>query len=156
MRRQATLLDARGLAFARFMTSHAKLSVSPTVVSGSRVVTIRGSTREVGDATTAIGKRLARRQLRTLRSTKKKTDPASSPPVVAGITKAPTSSSTPKASMQGAPSRRSLLPTPTLPPVKPSSGSPSAVQPSSSSTVIDASKHPRLAAAMTAHRPKGQ
>ena len=136
--------------------SHAKLSVSPTIVSGSRVVTIRGSTREVGDATTAIGKRLARRRLRTPRSTKKKTDPASSPPVVVGITKAPTSSSTPKAPMQGVPSRRSPLPAPTLPPVEPSSGSSSAVPPSSSSTVIDASKHPRLAASMAARRPKGQ
>jgi len=136
--------------------SHAKLSVSPTVVSGSRVVTIRGSTREVGDATTAIGKRLARRRLRTPRSTKKKTNPASSPPVVEGTTKPPTSSSTPKAPTQAATSRQSPLPTPTLPPVEPSSRSPSAAQPPSSSMVIDATRFPRLAASMASRRPKGQ
>jgi hypothetical protein len=136
--------------------SHAKLSVSPTVVSGSRVVTIRGSTREVGDATTAIGKRLARRRLRTPRSTKKKTNPASSPPVVEGTTKPSTSSSTPKAPMQAKPSGRPPLSTPTLPPVELSSGSLSAAQHSSSPTVVDASKFPRLAASMAGRRPKGQ
>jgi KH domain len=134
--------------------SHAKLSVSPTVISGSRAVTIRGSDREVGDAITAIGKRLARRRLRTPRSTKKKTDPASSPPVVEGTTKS-TSSSTTKPPMQATPSRQPPLPTPTLPPVELSSGSPSAVQPSSSSTVIDTSRFPRLAASMAGRRPKG-
>ena len=135
--------------------SHAKLSVSPTVVSGSRVITIRGSTREVGDATTAIGKRLARRRLRTPRSTKKKTTPTSSPPVVEGTTKPTPSSSTSKAPMQATTSRPSPLPTPTLQPVEPRSRPPSAVPSSSSSTVIDDTKYPRVAALFAGRRPKG-
>lgn len=39
--------------------SHVKLSVSPTVVSSSCAITIWGSDREVGDAISAVGKRLA-------------------------------------------------------------------------------------------------
>ena len=136
--------------------SHAKLSVSPTIVAGLRVVTIRGSNREVGDAITAVGKRLARHRLRTPRLTKKKTTPTSPPPVVEEITKPSTSSSTPKAPTQVIPSSRSPLPTPTLPPVEPRSGPPSVVPSSSSSQVIDASKFPRVAAALAGRRPKGQ
>jgi KH domain-containing protein len=135
--------------------SHAKLSVSPTVVSGSRVVTIRGSSREVGDATAAIGKRLARRRLRTPRSTKKKTIPASTSPVVEKSTTTPSSSTT-KPPMQAPPSRSANLPPPSLPSVELGSGSPSAVPTSSSSTVVDTSKYPRLAASMAGRRPKGQ
>jgi hypothetical protein len=93
--------------------SHAKLSVSPTVVSGSRAVTIRGSDREVGDAIAAIGKRLARRRLRTPRSTKKKTDPASTTPVVEGPSTS-TSSSTPKPAKPATTSSSSTRPPPTL------------------------------------------
>jgi hypothetical protein len=45
--------------------SSAKVSVSPTVTAGFRTVTIKGTDREVGDALSAIGKRMARRRLRT-------------------------------------------------------------------------------------------
>ena len=46
--------------------SHAKVSVAPpSGSSGFRSVTIRGTAREVGDAIVAIGKRLARRRIRT-------------------------------------------------------------------------------------------
>ena len=137
--------------------SHAKLSVSPTVVSGSRVVTIRGSTREVGDATAAIGKRLARRRLRNPRSTKKKTNPASSPPVVEGTTKPPIPPSTPKAPMQVTPSGRPPLSASTLPPVEPSSGSSYAVPPPPSQASVERARETlRLAASITGRRPKGQ
>ena len=40
--------------------SHAKMSVYPHSVSGVLVVSARGLSREVGDALTIIGKRLAR------------------------------------------------------------------------------------------------
>ena len=53
--------------------SNAKLSVYPTLVSGVRLVSARGSSREVGDALTIIGKRLAGRRVRT---PKKKTPSA--------------------------------------------------------------------------------
>ena len=39
--------------------SHAKMSVYPHLVSGVHVVSARGSSQEVGDALTIIGKRLA-------------------------------------------------------------------------------------------------
>jgi hypothetical protein len=46
--------------------SNAKVSVAPpSGSSGFRSVTIRGTAREVGDAISAIGKRLARRRIRT-------------------------------------------------------------------------------------------
>ena len=46
--------------------SNAKISVAPpSGSSGLRSVTIRGTAREVGDAISAIGKRLARRRIRT-------------------------------------------------------------------------------------------
>ena len=45
--------------------SHAKMSVSLHLVSGARVVSARGSSREVGDALTIIGKHLAHWRVRT-------------------------------------------------------------------------------------------
>ena len=45
--------------------SHAKMLVHPHSVSGAHVVTTRGSSCEVGDALTVIGKCLARRRVRT-------------------------------------------------------------------------------------------
>lgn len=121
--------------------SHAKLSVSPTVVSGSRVVTIRGSSREVGDATTAIGKRLARRRLRTPRSTKKKTNPTSPTPVVAGPSKTP-SSSTPIPSKPAPSSSSTSRPTPPL------QSTASVPGPSTSSAPRPLTEREKLAAAM--------
>ena len=99
--------------------SHAKLSVSPTVVSGSRAITIRGSDREVGDAISAIGKRLARRKLRTPRSKKpEKSSAAAAPtPNVSGGPSAPPSSSTSIASKPGPTSGSLARPSPTLQPV---------------------------------------
>ena len=134
--------------------SHAKLSVSPTVVAGSRVVTIRGTGREAGDAVTAIGKRLARRRLRAPRSTKKKTNP-SSPPIVITGTAPSTPAMTSQPPTRGAPSRQAPLTSPTLPSVESSSGPPSVGPSASSSTVVDASRFPRVAATMAARRLKG-
>jgi hypothetical protein len=60
--------------------SRAKVSVAPaTGNTGLRPVTIRGSIREVGDALTAIGKRLARRQVRNPRAKKGKNKSAIPP-----------------------------------------------------------------------------
>lgn len=60
--------------------SHAKVSVSPSAsTSGLRAVSIRGTAREVGDALTAIGKRLGRRRIRNPRTGKKKAPPQASP-----------------------------------------------------------------------------
>lgn len=72
--------------------SHAKVSVSPTNHSGLRAVSLRGTDREIGDALIVIGKRLARRRVKTPSKTskpkEKKDSPlkfeftASAPPVV--------------------------------------------------------------------------
>ncbi|KAJ4473725.1 hypothetical protein J3R30DRAFT_3406595 [Lentinula aciculospora] len=51
--------------------SRARISVPPSGSSGARLVTIRGSRREVGDALVAIGKRLAGRRVRVNRPVKK-------------------------------------------------------------------------------------
>jgi hypothetical protein len=60
--------------------SRAKVSVAPaTGNTGLRPVTIRGSVREVGDALTAIGKRLARRRVRNPRAKKGKNKSAIPP-----------------------------------------------------------------------------
>ncbi|KAH9479609.1 hypothetical protein JR316_0008204 [Psilocybe cubensis] len=79
--------------------SHAKISVSPIVTSGLHAVTIRGTAREVGDALSAIGKRIAHRCIRNPRSKKPKQPPAptAAPPtlVVEPPSSTPTSSSTP-------------------------------------------------------------
>ncbi|KAF5329470.1 hypothetical protein D9619_009296 [Psilocybe cf. subviscida] len=86
--------------------SHAKVSVSPTAsTSGLRAVTIRGTAREVGDALSAIGKRVARRRIRNPRTGKKAAPPkvlsppapAAAPPTVtvAPPTSLPLSTSTP-------------------------------------------------------------
>ena len=136
--------------------SHAKLLVSPTIVSGSCVVTIRGSSCEVGDTVTGIGKWLACRRLHTPRSTKKKTHPTLPPPVVEGTTKTPTSSSTLKAPMQAMPSGWLPLSMPTLPPVEPSSGSSSAGPSQLSSTMVDVMKYLCLAALTAVCHSKGQ
>jgi hypothetical protein len=64
--------------------SSAKVSVSPTVTAGFRTVSIRGTDREVGDALAAIGKRLARRRLRTpKKKVKKEKAPSSGNPFTA-------------------------------------------------------------------------
>jgi hypothetical protein len=61
--------------------SRAKVSVAPASGnSGLRSVTIRGSVREVGDALTAIGKRLARRRVRKPRAKGKKKSATPSAP----------------------------------------------------------------------------
>ena len=53
--------------------SHAKVSVAPlTVLLDLRAVTIRGSTREVGDTLVAVGKWIARQRVRNPRDKKKK------------------------------------------------------------------------------------
>ncbi|KAF5318483.1 hypothetical protein D9619_010628 [Psilocybe cf. subviscida] len=86
--------------------SHAKVSVSPMAsTSGLRAVTIRGTAREVGDALSAIGKRVARRRIRNPRTGKKAAPPkvlsppapAAAPPTVtvAPPTSLPLSTSTP-------------------------------------------------------------
>ncbi|KAH9475681.1 hypothetical protein JR316_0011240 [Psilocybe cubensis] len=97
--------------------SHAKISVSPVVTSGLRAVTIRGTAREVGDALSAIGKRIARRRIRNPRSKKPKQPPAptAAPPtlVVEPPSPTPTSSSTPttRTSRSGTASPHSPTPT---------------------------------------------
>jgi len=120
--------------------SHAKLSVSPTVVSGSRAVTIRGSDREVGDAISAIGKRLARRKLRTPRSKKPEKSSATAVPIIPTVVEGPStspSSSTPTVSKPGSTSRSSARPSPTLQPVASVPGPPTA---SSSRPLTDREK----------------
>ena len=61
--------------------SGTKVSVSPTVTAGFRLVTIRGTNRQVGDALTAISKRLARRCLRSPKTAKKVKAPSSGDPI---------------------------------------------------------------------------
>ena len=63
--------------------SHAKMLVYPHLVSGACVVSTRGSSQEVGDALTVIGKRLACPWART---PKKKSTSASTatPPTTTG------------------------------------------------------------------------
>ena len=61
--------------------SHAKMSVSPDLISGVHVVSARGSSCEVGDALTVIGKRLARRRVRTPKKKLTGTS-AAAPPVI--------------------------------------------------------------------------
>jgi len=126
--------------------SGAKVSVSPTVTANCRLVTIRGTDREVGDALTAIGKRLARRRLRSPKKKAKKDKAPSSgnpitsappPPVVKIVPSTPKISTTPTPSTGPQPISRSPsqpptpmalstptpIPTPFLPP-----GSPMAVE----------------------------
>ncbi|KAH9477528.1 hypothetical protein JR316_0009748 [Psilocybe cubensis] len=97
--------------------SHAKISVSPVVTSGLRAVTIRGTAREVGDALSAIGKRIARRRIRNPRSKKPKQPPAptAAPPtlVVEPPSPTPTSSSTPTTRTSRSGTASPHLPTPT-------------------------------------------
>jgi len=73
--------------------SRAKVSVAPaTGNTGLRAVTIRGSVREVGDALTAIGKRLARRRVRNPRAKKgkkKSATPSAPAPVSPYVSAAP-------------------------------------------------------------------
>ncbi|THU95830.1 hypothetical protein K435DRAFT_778861 [Dendrothele bispora CBS 962.96] len=65
--------------------SHAKISVSPpSGSSGLRSVTIRGTAREVGDAISAIGKRLARKSKK-----QKKAEGSPPPPVIQNTTPPP-------------------------------------------------------------------
>ena len=63
--------------------SGTKVSVSPTVTAGFHLVTIWGTDCQVGDALTAIGKRLARRCLRSLKAAKKVKAPSSGNPTTA-------------------------------------------------------------------------
>jgi KH domain len=63
--------------------SHAKITFPPlpTGSTGLRTVTIRGTAREVGDAISAIGKRLARRRIRSPKVKEKKVPTVTQPPV---------------------------------------------------------------------------
>lgn len=102
--------------------SHAKVSVAQTIgPSASRSVTIRGTSREVGDAVSAIGKRIARRRVRQPKPKKKGKQPATTPSVP------PTSSSnTPRVP------RTPKAPVPsgsTLPPIPETSSTPRAPAP---------------------------
>ena len=102
--------------------SGAKVSVSPTVTAGFRLVTIRGTDHQVGDALTAIGKRLACHRLRSPKTAKKVKAPSSGdpitaappPPVVAVVPPTPTKAATPTPPMRPQPSSRppSHLPSP--------------------------------------------
>ena len=78
MPRQATLLDAWGLAYARFMTSHMPNCWYPppsSLVHMLSLSEVPASSWEIGDAITDIRKCLACCWLCTPRSTKKKTNP---------------------------------------------------------------------------------
>ncbi|KAF9537414.1 hypothetical protein CPC08DRAFT_771303 [Agrocybe pediades] len=96
--------------------SHAKVSVSSTASSsGLCAVTIRGTAREVGDAVSAIGKRIARRRIRNPRSKKKKSAPSATaaPPPVVVVPPTPTTAPTPTPSTQTPRAGSASLPTPT-------------------------------------------
>ena len=94
--------------------SGAKVSVSPTVTAGFRLVTIRGTDRQVGDALTTIGKRLARRHLRSPKAAKKVKAPSSRnpttaappPPIVTIVPPTPTKVPTPTPTTRSQPSSR--------------------------------------------------
>ena len=63
--------------------SHAKILVAPPPgTSGFRSVTIRGTAREVGDAVSAIGKRLAHRRVRTSKPKRKVIEMPANPKIV--------------------------------------------------------------------------
>ena len=92
--------------------SGAKVSVSPTVTAGFRLVTIWGTDHQVGDALTAIGKRLARRRLHSPKAAKKVKAPSSGnpttatppPPVVTIVPPTPTKVPTPTPTTRSQPS----------------------------------------------------
>ena len=102
--------------------SGAKVSVSPTVTAGSHLVTIQGTDRQVGDALTAIGKRLAHCCLRSPKAAKKvkasssgnPTTATPPPPIVTIVPPTPTKVLTPTPTTRSQPSSRppSHLPSP--------------------------------------------
>ena len=92
--------------------SGTKVSVSPTVTAGFCLVTIRGTDHQVGDALTAIGKRLARRHLCSPKAAKKVKAPSSGnpttatppPPIVPIVPPTPTKVPTPTPTTRSQPS----------------------------------------------------
>ena len=92
--------------------SGAKVSVSPTVTAGFRLVTIRGTDRQVGDALTTISKRLACHRLRSPKAAKKIKAPSSGnpttaappPPVITIVPPTPTKVPTPTPTTRSQPS----------------------------------------------------
>src|SRR6201999_1361879 len=134
--------------------SHAKVSVGQRQgLSTSRAVAIRGTHREVGDAISVIGKRVARRRARQPRPKKKKTGSS---------TKAATTSATPAAPItvrhtvdpKGKTKSTSVAPSipatpasvPGLLPVGSSSSSMARVPPSPQPMSVDPSRRPTSAA----------
>jgi hypothetical protein len=151
--------------------SHAKVSVAP--LSGSsdtRVCTIRGSDREIGDALVVIGKRMARRRVRKPKSKKKKQSSATPAPPSMTRTQAQASGlQTAKRSSGTAPGtpKTSTTATPSAP--TPSSSTPkaptpmsigvAAVQtssPSSSTQPSGSSSSPRVKSSATPSSSSGQ
>jgi hypothetical protein len=133
--------------------SSAKVSVSPTVTAGFRTVSIRGTDREVGDALAAIGKRLARRRLRTpKKKVKKEKAPfsgnpftAAPPPTVVVNAPLPTTTSTSTSHTRAPPISRasSQQPHPTVP----TTLAPNPISPTSTQRVytpmdVDSSRYP--------------
>ena len=92
--------------------SGTKVSVSPTVTAGFRLITIQGTDHQVGDALTAIGKRLACCHLHSPKAAKKVKAPSSGnpttaappPPVVAIVPPTPTKVPTPTPTTRSQPS----------------------------------------------------
>jgi hypothetical protein len=117
--------------------SSAKVSVSPTVTAGFRTVSIRGTDREVGDALAAIGKRLARRRLRTPKKKVKKEKAPSSeklftaapPPTVVVNAPLPTTTSTSTSHTRAPPISRASSQQP--PPMVPTTSAPTPISPTS-------------------------
>jgi hypothetical protein len=124
--------------------SHAKVSVSQVIgPSASRAVTIRGTSREVGDAVSVIGKRIARRRVRQPKPKKSGKEKSTRPQRPVRDRPAGTSSSAPTATPTPGPS------TPALPrasgsstPRASTSSAPAPAAPSVPSTSAAASPQP--------------
>ena len=115
--------------------SHAKVSIAQAVgPSASRAVTIRGTSREVGDAISAIGKRIARRRVRQPKTKKSK----GKTPVHAGPSASTTATPTPRASTSATP--RPVAPA--TPRVPAPASTPAPVAPSAPSTGAASSPSP--------------
>ena len=118
--------------------SHAKVSIAQTVgPQASRTVTIRGTAREVGDAVSAIGKRIARRRVRQPKS--KKVDKGKARPRPPAVVVTSSTSSTP-ATPHAAGSSTPRQPSSSTP--RASSKAPATPGPTSSSASTSASVHP--------------
>ena len=151
--------------------SHAKVSIAQAIgPSASRAVTIRGTSREVGDAISAIGKRIARRRVRQPKQKKSKGKAPARP----GPSSAPTATSTsavntpapPRVSTSSTPrgSTTPLVPPPaTVAPSVPSASAASSPQPmsgvqsarpSSSSTSAGSPMHVDTARTSDTSRPR--